>query len=61
MCFMCSAELRLWKATYSGVLVHPDMDFFLWGWLDKHLVPLTRCVTADDTTTITHCYTTKGH
>lgn len=30
--------------SYPGVQVHPDRDFFWRRGLNKHLVPLTRCV-----------------
>lgn len=31
--------------SYPGVLVHSYMDFLLWWGLNKHLIPLPRCIT----------------
>lgn len=44
------------SVSYSGVLVDSNVNFFFRRWLNKDLVPLPGCVTAN-----THSYTHTTH
>lgn len=48
-------------SSYPGVLVHANMDLLLRWRLNKHLIPLTSCVTAKHSYTINDkiCITRK--